>query len=382
MAESIRSAGKVFPILHRLWYDEGRKMQEIIFADKRKGETGSRGADRFHALPQERIMANFKVGFLGAGNIAASMAQALCGITDEVTAWAIASRDLEKARAFAEKWHFQKAYGSYEELVNDPEIDLIYVATPHSHHYEHAKLCLEHGKAALVEKSFTANRKLAEELISLSEEKGVFLSEAMWTRFLPARHIVRELMDSGVIGEVQSLSGEFSANLTHIPRLCRPELAGGALLDLGVYALTFASMYFGDDMVKVTSTCQKHETGVDATDEIDIVYRDGRTAHLRTSMVSELNRGGTLYGTKGSIFVERLSNYTAIRVYDREGNLTQDVPIPAQVNGYEYEVLACKRAMAAGQLECAEMPHAQTLEIMGQMDALREAWGVKYPFEA
>ncbi|MBD5530033.1 MAG: Gfo/Idh/MocA family oxidoreductase [Lachnospiraceae bacterium] len=321
------------------------------------------------------------MAILGAGNIARQMAVAVNGLQSQVRAYAVASRSLEKAEAFAREWHFQKAYGSYEELAADPEVDLVYIATPHAMHYDNARLCVEQGKAVLVEKAFTANAAQARELIRLAEEKKVFLTEAIWTRYMPGRQIVESLLAQGVIGEPISLEAEFSVPLSHKQRMYDPALAGGALLDLGMYCLTFASMYFGDEIAEVTSRAEKLDTGVDAMDDIYYTYVDGKKAHLRTSMITGPVNRGEIKGTQGRIEVDTLNNFTAIRVYDNAGNLLQEPEIPAQINGYEYEVLACVRAMEAENLECEEMPHSETIEIMEQMDRLRREWGVAYPFE-
>ncbi|MDE6673536.1 MAG: Gfo/Idh/MocA family oxidoreductase [Acetatifactor sp.] len=321
------------------------------------------------------------MAILGAGNIARQMAVAVNGLQSQVRAYAVASRSLEKAEAFAREWHFQKAYGSYEELAADPEVDLIYIATPHAMHYDNARLCAEHGKAVLVEKAFTANAAQTRELIRFAEEKKVFLTEAIWTRYMPGRQIVEKLLAQGVIGEPISLEAEFSVPLSHKQRMYDPALAGGALLDLGMYCLTFASMYFGDEIAEVTSRVEKLDTGVDAVDDIYYTYADGKKAHLRTSMVTGPVNRGEIKGTQGRIEVDTLNNFTAIRVYDNAGNLLQEPEIPAQINGYEYEVLACVRALETGTLECEEMPHSETIEIMEQMDRLRREWGVVYPFE-
>lgn len=326
-------------------------------------------------------MKQINMAILGAGNIAQQMAVAVNGLQNQVRAYAVASRRLEKAEAFAREWHFQKAYGSYEELAADPEVDLIYIATPHAMHYDNARLCVEHGKAVLVEKAFTANAAQARELIRLAEEKKVFLTEAIWTRYMPGRQIVESLLAQGVIGETISLEAEFSVPLSHKQRMYDPALAGGALLDLGMYCLTFASMYFGDEIAGVTSRTEKLDTGVDAMDDIYYTYADGKKAHLRTSMITGPVNRGEIKGTRGRIEVDTLNNFTAIRVYDNAGNLLQEPEIPAQINGYEYEVLACVRAMETGNLECEEMPHSETIEIMEQMDRLRREWGVVYPFE-
>ena len=326
-------------------------------------------------------MKRINMAIMGAGNIARQMAVAINGLQEQVCAYAVASRSLDKAEAFAKEWHFQRAYGSYEELAADSEVDLIYIATPHAMHYDNARLCVEHGRAVLVEKAFTANAAQAKELIQLAEEKGVFLTEAIWTRYLPARQVVEKLLTEGAIGEPLSLEAEFSVPISHKQRMYDPALAGGALLDLGMYCLTFASMYFGDAVTDVTSQVEKLDTGVDATDDIYYTYADGKKAHLRTSMVADSVNRGEIQGTQGRIEVDTLNNFSSIRVYDAEGNLRQEPEIPAQINGYEYEVLACVRALKEGAVECGEMPHSETIEIMEQMDRLRRDWGVVYPFE-
>lgn len=326
-------------------------------------------------------MKKYNIGIIGAGNIATFMAAAINGCSDRAVAYAVASRDLGKAKAFAQKYHFQKAYGSYEELAADPNVDLVYIATPHSHHYEHAKLCVEHGVPVLVEKAFTGNVRQAKELITLAEEKKVFLTEAIWTRYIPAQNIIREVMDSGVLGDIQSLYAEFSVPLSHIQRMYDPNLAGGALLDLGMYALTFASMYFGDNIVSIETTCEKYETGVDATDDIVYTYANGKTAHLRTSFVQGPINEGKIFGTNGYLYASDLNNYSSIKRFDNEGNLVETYKIPAQINGYEYELLASLDAIERGELECTEMLHSETIEIMRQMDELRARWNVVYPFD-
>lgn len=320
------------------------------------------------------------MAIIGAGNIASHMAKAINGL-DDVNAYAIASRDLTKAQRFAKEYKFDKAYGSYEELVKDEEIDLVYIATPHSQHYAHAKLCIEHGKAVLVEKAFTANARQAKEIIELASKKGVFLTEAIWTRYMPGRKMIQDIIASGRIGKVDSVEADFSIPICNVPRMNDPALAGGALLDLGMYTLTFASMFLGDDIISTESRCIKYKTGVDATDFIRLTYRDGRQAFLRTSMVSGSRNEGKINGTDGYIEVFNLNCLEKINVYDGDGQLVDTLIPPQLVNGYEYEVLACKKAIEEGKLECAQMPHAETLLIMEQMDGLRGEWGVIYPFE-
>ncbi len=331
-----------------------------------------------------------KFAILGCGSIATKMAAAVKAIENRgVEAYAVASRSLDKAEKFAKDYGFGRAYGSYEELTKDPAVDLIYIATPHSEHYNNILLCLEHGKNLLVEKAFTANALMASEVIALAEEKGVFLSEAMWTRFLPAVQMVKDLILAGKIGKVESVEADFSMPLSHIERLRKPELAGGALLDLGIYSLTFADIFLTDEaiagaenhIVETKTHCVKFDTGVDATDWIDLVYANGQVAHLKTSMVALLKNEGVIYGMDGFIRVLNLNDMVEIQLFDKAGSLLESITPPRIENCYEYEVLACKAALEKGQKECTEMPHSKTMQMMTQMDGLRASWGVSYPFE-
>lgn len=346
-----------------------------------------------------------KFGILGSGYIAAKMAEAVKGLENQgypVEAYAVGSRDIAKAEDFAKKFGFVKAYGSYEDLAKDADVDLIYVATPHSHHYDHAKICIECGKNILVEKAFCANAKQANEIVALAEEKGLLLQEAMWTRFLPAVQTLRKWIADGRIGDVESIEADFSQPISHVERLQNPALAGGALLDLGIYSLTFADLFLGDSwncpqsngggIARIDSKCIKFSTGVDASSWINISYKNGQKALLKTSMVASWHNEGTIYGTKGFIRVENLNDMVKLEIFDTAGALVESVTPERLVNCYEYEVLACQKALAAPEKfrktagaktiwECPEMPHAKTLEMMEMMDGLRQNWGVVYPFE-
>ena len=191
----------------------------------------------------------FRIGIIGAGWIADKMAQAIAPFKD-MQVYAISSRSIEKAEAFAKEHDIPKAYGSYEDMVADPAVDLVYIATPHSHHYEHSLLALEHGKHVLVEKAFTANADQAEKLIQTARSKGLFITEAIWTRYMPLSHKVKDLMESGIIGRPRILTATLCYMMEQKERIVRADLCGGALLDLGVYALNFARMYFGTDIVR------------------------------------------------------------------------------------------------------------------------------------
>ncbi|MDO4823689.1 MAG: Gfo/Idh/MocA family oxidoreductase [Bacteroidales bacterium] len=325
-------------------------------------------------------MNKLRVGIIGAGWIADKMAEALSPL-DEAEVLAIASRSLEKARQFADERGISRAYGSYEELVEDPDVDLVYVATPHSHHYPHARLALEHGKPVLVEKAFTANAREAEALLTLARERHLFITEAIWTRYMPLSMKVKEIMDSGIIGEPRILTATLCYEMEQKERIIRPDLCGGALLDLGVYVLNFARMYFGTDIVRTVTNCHLGPSGMDMMESISLSFRDGRMANLQAGCLTLNDRQGIISGKEGYIRIDNVNcperievwrNYELVEVYERPEGM---------VNGYEYQVLECKRCLEAGLTESPMMPHEETLSIMQQMDALRKDWGVKYPMD-
>jgi len=327
-----------------------------------------------------------KVAILGAGSIARSMCATIRGMRAAgrpVELYAVGSRDLEKAIRFAREQGVRRAYGSYEELLSDPAVELVYVASPHSHHYEHMKMCIDHGKHILCEKSFTANAAQAAEVLALAKEKGVYVAEAIWTRYMPARRIIDDLIAGGAIGEPCLLTANLCYTIEQIERIYKPELAGGALLDVGVYPINFASMVFGDDIASMESHVEMLPTGVDRTENITIRYNNGRTAMLMASAAFDSDRRCVVYGSKGWLTVDNVNNPAVIEVFDKHDRLhpARHIDVPEQITGYEYEVEACLRDIPLGRLEPEEMPHSEVIEIMRQMDTLRAQWGMKYPFE-
>ena len=320
------------------------------------------------------------ISILGAGNIAGIMATTLQPLKG-VTCYAVASRDKNKAQVFADKFGFAKAYGSYTDMLEDPDVQLVYIATPHSHHYEHIRMCLEHGKHVLCEKAFTANARQAEEVMRLAESKGLLLTEAMWIRYMPMAQTIVEVVNSGIIGRPTSLSANLGYPLEHNKRLTSPALCGGALLDLGVYVLNFASMVFGNDIESMAANCVRYRSGVDAQETIMLSYRDGRMATLYATMLAQTDRRGLINGTNGYIEIDNINNFEAMRVYNLERRVVAEYAAPTQVTGYEYEVQSAIRAIEEGMIECPEMTHADTLFMMQLMDNIRSAWNLRYPYE-
>lgn len=319
-------------------------------------------------------------GIIGAGDIAHAMASTISQM-DDIKMYAIASRSMDKAMQYKEKYGMEKAYDSYEELLKDPNVDVVYIATPHSLHYEQAKMCLDYGKHVLCEKAFTVNENQAKELIEISEEKGLFLGEAMWTRFMPLTKTLTQLLEEKVIGEVTFMTANLNFPMMQKERLINPRLAGGALLDVGIYPLTMASVVMGDDIEDISATAILTDQGVDKMGQYTIRYKNGTMADLNSGMCSFSDGNAVVYGTEGHIVVESVNCPRGIKVFDSNWNLVRNIEKEQQISGYEYEVEACVKAIKNGEIECAEMTHSKTLQMMRLMDNIREKMNVKYPCE-
>ena len=320
-----------------------------------------------------------RVGIIGAGWIAEKAAITLDGLAN-CEAYAIASRSKEKAEAFAEKWKIRKAYGSYSELIADPSVDLVYVATPHSHHYDVTREALLAGKPCLVEKAFMANLRQAKEIVELARERKVFLAEAIWTRYQPVVKMMRDLISSR-IGTPRLVTATLGYSMGDKPRIMRADLCGGALLDLGVYALNFVRMFFDADIVSITSQCVKSQTGMDLTNAMTLVLSDGVLCNLQSSAACVGDNIGVIAGTNGNLIIDNINNPQKITVNGPDRTYIETIPVPQQITGYEYQFIACRQALIDGLLEPKEMPLEETLYIMELMDGLRKDWGVKYPMD-
>ncbi|MCM1266705.1 MAG: Gfo/Idh/MocA family oxidoreductase [Bacteroidales bacterium] len=319
-----------------------------------------------------------KIGILGAGSIAGTLAETMNKMP-EVECYGVASRDLEKAKSFAKEHGFAHAFGSYEGMLADEEIELVYIATPHSHHYQHMRMCLDAGKHILCEKSFTVNAKQAEEIFRIAEKKKLLVTEAIWTRYMPSRKMINDLLAEKVIGEVSKLTANLNYPLCDKERIVKPELAGGALLDVGIYPLNFAYMHFGDGVNKMISAAQLTDAGVDGENAMVFLYEDGRMAVLNSGIHGKSDSQGVFYGSVGCMVVENINNPEQIRIYDRDRNLLREVDVPEQISGYEYEITETIACIKEGKLECPSMPHSETIRMMRIMDSLRSEWGVRYP---
>ena len=321
-----------------------------------------------------------RIGIVGAGWIAEKAAITLNGLA-ECEAYAIASRSLEKAETFAKKWKMKKAYGSYAELIADPAVDLVYVATPQSHHYDVTREALLANKPCLVEKAFMANYRQAKEMVDLSRARKVFLAEAIWTRYQPVVGMMRDLIASGRIGTPRLVTATLGYSMGDKPRIMRPDLCGGALLDLGVYALNFVRMFFDADIVSIESQCVKSQTGMDLTNAMSLVLSDGLLCNLQSSAACVGDNIGVIAGTEGNLIIDNINNPQQITVNGPDRTYIETIRVPQQITGYEYQFLACRQALIDGLLEPREMPLEETLYIMQLMDGFRKQWGVSYPMD-
>jgi predicted dehydrogenase len=315
------------------------------------------------------------VGIIGAGHIAEKAAKTLAAM-DDMQCLAIGSRSLEKAQAFAAQFGVARAYGSYAELLADPDVQLVYIATPHSHHFAVAKDAVLAGKPCLIEKSFMLNAVEAATLLALAREKGVFVAEAIWPRYMPVRQMAREVLASGVIGKPVMVTASLAYDVSDKERVLKPELGGGALLDLGVYVLNFVRMYCDSPIARLNTTCIRSETGVDASEVVTMVLEDGTLATVQASAWSQGDNQGVIAGTTGYLVFDDLINPTCLRICRKRHIVEKEIPVPPQITGFEYQFRACKESIEAGLLEPPQMPHSEILFIMHLMDRLRAEWGL------
>ncbi|MEH7883824.1 Gfo/Idh/MocA family oxidoreductase [Bacillus sp. JJ1609] len=322
-----------------------------------------------------------KWGILGTGGIASAFAKDLA-FAKNTEKTAVGSRTKESAAKFAEEHGVSRAYGSYEELVQDSDVDAIYIATPHPFHKDNVLECLRAGKAVLCEKPFTINSEELEEIIQVARDQELFLMEAMWTRFLPPIVKVREWIDSGKIGEVLLLKADFGFRATWDPewRLLNPALGGGALLDVGIYPVSFASMIFGTNPEKILSSAHIGETGVDEQFSIIMSYPSGKTATLNGAFRVSLNNEAYIHGTEGSIRIPSFFSAKSATLY-KDGEEVETFNDDRKSAGYAFEIEEVGKCLNQGLLESTVIPLEESLEIMKLMDEIRGQWGLKYPFE-
>ena len=321
-----------------------------------------------------------RVGIIGTGWIAEKAAITLNSM-ENCEAYAVGSRTKQRADAFSAQWKIPKAYGSYSELIADPDVDLVYVGTPHSHHFDVTREAILAGKPCLVEKAFMANHRQAKEIVDLARDRHVFIAEAIWTRYQPVVGIVRKLIADGRIGTPRLITATLGYSMGDKPRIMRPDLCGGALLDLGVYALNFVRMFCDSPIMNIRSQCVKSSTGMDLTNAMSLTLEGGVLANLQSSACCVGDNIGVIAGTEGNIIIDNINNPQRIRVNGPDRVFVEDIDVPGQITGYEYQFAACRRHILDGKTEPDEMPLDETLYIMQLMDGLRMEWDVRYPMD-
>lgn len=325
-------------------------------------------------------MSNFSWAILGPGGIARAFAKDLA-LLDGHSIGAVGSRSLSKAENFAAEFG-GKAYGSYEELVSDPSVDGVYVATPHPGHHGNVIMALNAGKPVLCEKPFAVNAQQAQEMVDAASKNQVALMEAMWARFLPHYAKVREIVASGVLGPIQSIHADHGQRLADqgIARLIDPQLAGGALLDLGVYPVSFAHMILGNP-TSITSSAVMTDKGVDAQTSMIFSYSNGAQAVLTTTMVEQTPCRAVVAGLNGWLEIDRtFYNPASMRVVQNDGSVTE-YPSSYKGHGLREQAQVFAQLVASGALESEILSWKDTVDIMKSMDTVREQIGLKYPFE-
>jgi len=317
-------------------------------------------------------------GIIGAGGISSKFASDLKSVPNAELV-AVAAQSADRARSFAERYDIPHAYGSYEELVSRDDIDIVYIGTLHPMHKDGVLLCLNAGKAVLCEKPFTMDASEAEVLIRTAREKKLFLMEAMWTRYLPTIVQTRKWIAEGAIGEVKSVTANFSFDIGFQPehRLLNKKLGGGSLLDAGIYPVSFASMVFGQQPDKIMSTAYIGETGVDERFSALFEYSGNRTASLNGGVRLQMVNEAYIYGTEGYIRVPDFLWSRVAYLYRADG-VRQTLHDDRKTHGYNYEAAEATRCLLEGRLESSIMPLDETLKIMQTLDAMRKQWGLEY----
>ncbi|MBS4203079.1 Gfo/Idh/MocA family protein [Lederbergia citrea] len=319
-----------------------------------------------------------KWGIMGPGNISHKFASDLVQ-SENAELVAVASRTEGKADAFASEFNIARAYNSYDEFVQDNEIEIVYIGTLHPQHKECVLHCLNAGKAVLCEKPFTMNAEEAEELIQVARENNTFLMEAMWTRYLPAVIQARKWIAEGKIGEINMLTANFGFNVGWAPesRLLDKKLGGGAMLDAGIYPISFASMIFGKQPTNIKSSAHIGQTGVDERFSAIFEYEDGKTAILNSSVRLTLSNDAYIYGSDGYIHMPNFLAGEAAYLHG-SGSEMEEFKDDRKVNGYLFEAEEAMNCLREGRIESSIMPLDETYDIMNTMDTLRKQWGLEY----
>ncbi|PXV85299.1 putative dehydrogenase [Lachnotalea glycerini] len=319
-----------------------------------------------------------KWGIMATGAIANQFAETLLQMGDEVVLTAVASRNEENAKKFAEKFHAAKWYASYEELCKDNEVNVIYIATPNSMHYENCVQCLNHGKHVLCEKPLTLNAKDARSLYQIAKEKKLFIMEAFWIKHLPLHKKMLEIVARGEIGEVKHIRADYGFMTSKSKkRKFELSLGGGAIMDVGIYNIGFVWMVMKEKPKSFESKVTMNEYGTDEFSTVIFQFPGDKTATITTCIGMEIPTESVIYGTKGSI---HFPNYhRAEKMYIKQyGGKSYEIDMPFEINGFEYQIRETNRCILEGRLESEVLTNRDSLEVLNIMDRIRSSWGLKF----
>lgn len=319
-------------------------------------------------------MKNVRFGIIGLGGISRRFARVL-KTAEGVELVAVASKEMARSENFAKEFHATKAYEGYQALVNDPEVDVVYIGLIHNLHYEVAKLCMENGKGVLCEKPLVLTKKEAKSLAQISKDNQVLLMEAMWSRFIPTTLKAKEWIDQGKIGQVKLINASFCFNFPYDPkhRLYNPELAGGSLYDAGVYPIEFASGMLGQYPSEVTSVATIGPTGVDEYVAMSFAYKNGALANLSCGLTAETNRDGKVFGSKGHIIVYDFLNTKKCERYNVSNELEESFECEFE-DGFIFEIKHFVQLFRDGKIESSIIPHKENIATSGVFEDLIQQW--------
>jgi predicted dehydrogenase len=318
-------------------------------------------------------------GILGPGKIANRLASSF-GKNPAAKLYAVASRDIEKAKTFAQQYNIPNCYDSYEKLIDDPNVDVIYIATPHTFHYEQTLLCLNKKKAVLCEKPLTINYRCAEEMVATARKNNTFLMEAMWTRFFPATHKVLEIIKSGKLGDVKYLRADFGFKGPYDPngRLFNIKLGGGAMLDVGVYPLFLSLLVFGKPD-SITSMAHLNTTGADELINALLYYKSGSIASVLSAVVTDTPKTAEIFGTLGRLTMQSPWHKASALTITLNDGSEEQISLPYDGTGFEFQIQEVTQCLLNNKVESDLMPLDFSLMMTSVSDEIRKQCGIKYP---
>lgn len=317
-------------------------------------------------------------GIIGLGKIAKTFATDLL-LSNNSKLHAVASRDIEKAKTFATDFHASKYYNSYEKLAQDPEVDVVYIATPHVFHFEYTMMCLKAGKNVLCEKAFGMNQEEVKTMISEAKNRNLFLMEAIWTRFIPATEKLLSLIEEGVIGEIKQIRADFGFKANPDPnlRLFNKKLGGGSLLDIGIYPVYLSLLLFGAPQ-KITAKAEISSTGVDSFLAAIFEYQNGQKSVLESSFLVDTATEAYIFGEKGYLKMHSRFHHSEKISIHISGKEVQEIDLKYKGNGYYHEITEVENCLSNNQYESSKLPHNMSLQLIQTLDRIRKKINLKY----